>query len=79
MHGDHKYGPGYKHFDYVNASAPKGGTVRFSDGGTFDNLNPFILKGLAAAGASQFQYATSLDGRRPHAHQHGYRGETVRV
>ncbi|MBM3542360.1 MAG: ABC transporter substrate-binding protein, partial [Alphaproteobacteria bacterium] len=52
MHGDLKYGPSFKHFDYVNPAAPKGGTVRLSALGTFDNLNPYVLKGTAAAGIS---------------------------
>ena len=30
MHGDLKYGPDFKHFDYVNPDAPKGGTVRLA-------------------------------------------------
>ena len=50
LHGEPKYGPDYKHFDYVNPTAPKGGTVRLAEIGTFDSLNPFILKGVSAAG-----------------------------
>ena len=46
-----KYGPGFKHFDYVNPEAPKGGDVRLAAIGTFDSLNPFILKGVPAAGS----------------------------
>src|ERR1700722_10771858 len=42
-----KYPADYKHFDYVNPNAPKGGSARFGDVGTFDNLNPFILKGVS--------------------------------
>jgi microcin C transport system substrate-binding protein len=42
-----KYPPDFKHFDYVNPDAPKGGSVRFGDIGTFDNLNPFILRGVS--------------------------------
>lgn len=42
-----KYPVDYKHFDYVNPNAPKGGSARFGDVGTFDNLNPFILKGVS--------------------------------
>jgi microcin C transport system substrate-binding protein len=34
-----KYPPGFKHFDYVNARAPKAGTLRQSAIGTFDNFN----------------------------------------
>ena len=48
LFGDLKYGPDFTHFDYVNPEAPKGGTVRYSAIGTFDNLNPYILKGNAA-------------------------------
>jgi microcin C transport system substrate-binding protein len=50
LHGGLKYGPDFTHFDYVNPDAPKGGTVRQSAIGTFDSLNPFILKGQSAAG-----------------------------
>src|SRR5690348_4473582 len=53
LFGDIKYGPDFKHFDYVNPDAPKGGTVRYSAIGTFDNLNPFILKGSPAAGSGE--------------------------
>ncbi|HEV8016025.1 MAG TPA: extracellular solute-binding protein [Stellaceae bacterium] len=42
-----KYPADFKHFDYVNPDAPKGGSVRFGDVGTFDNLNPFILRGVS--------------------------------
>ena len=50
LHGGLKYGPAFTHFDYVNPDAPKGGTVRQSAIGTFDSLNPFILRGQSAAG-----------------------------
>jgi len=50
MHGEPKYGADFKHFDYVNPGAPKGGAVRLHAIGTFDNLNSFTLKGIPAAG-----------------------------
>lgn len=50
IYGDIKYGPNFKHFDYVNPDAPKGGFVKLASIGTFDSLNPFILKGVPAAG-----------------------------
>jgi microcin C transport system substrate-binding protein len=50
MHGEPKYGPGFTHFDYADPDAPKGGDVRLAAIGTFDNLNPYILKGVAAVG-----------------------------
>jgi microcin C transport system substrate-binding protein len=43
-----KYPTNFKHFDYVNADAPKGGTLRQAGFGSFDSLNPFINKGVAA-------------------------------
>jgi microcin C transport system substrate-binding protein len=43
--GDLKYGPEFEHFDYVNAGAPKGGEIKLSAVGSFDSINPFILKG----------------------------------
>ncbi len=53
MHGTPKYGPDFKHFDYVNPDAPKGGTVRLSAvGDTFDTFNPYTLKGVPAAAAT---------------------------
>ena len=43
---------GFSHFAYVNPNAPKGGTVRLAVQGTFDSLNPFIVKGNAANGSA---------------------------
>ncbi|SEI70647.1 microcin C transport system substrate-binding protein [Azotobacter beijerinckii] len=43
-----KYPPGFPHFDYVNPTAPQGGTLRQAGFGSFDSLNPFINKGVAA-------------------------------
>lgn len=50
IHGGPGYPANFAHFSYVDPNAPKGGTVRLSAFGTFDNLNPFILKGNPAAG-----------------------------
>ena len=50
MHGAPKYGPGFEHYDYVNPDAPKGGELRLAATGTFDSLNPFIIKGVRAVG-----------------------------
>ena len=52
LFGDLKYAAGFSHFEYVNPQAPKGGTVRYATVGSFDNLNPYILKGVFAAGSS---------------------------
>lgn len=50
MHGKAKYSADFTHFDYVNPDAPKGGLLRLSGAETFDNLNGFISKGVAASG-----------------------------
>ena len=43
-----KYAADFSHFDYANPDAPKGGTLREAGFGSFDSLNPFINKGVAA-------------------------------
>lgn len=50
LYGDFKYPPDFKHYDYVNPEAPKGGAMRLQSIGTFDTLNPFVIKGVPAAG-----------------------------
>ena len=57
--GSLKYGPDFRHFDYVNPDAPKAGRLRLWYNGNFDSLNPFILKGRWAAGSNPF----GVDGR----------------
>jgi microcin C transport system substrate-binding protein len=48
--GDLKYPVGFRHFEYVNADAPKGGTAREAASGTFDNFNGVVagVKGSLA-------------------------------
>ena len=54
MHGLPQLSADYQQFPYVNAEAPKGGTLRYGVFGTFDSLNPFIVKGAAARGIWDF-------------------------
>ena len=53
MHGIPKYSADFKHFDYVNFDAPKGGSIKLHQIGSFDTLNNFILKGSPAVNLSQ--------------------------
>jgi peptide/nickel transport system substrate-binding protein len=46
MQGEPALPADYTHFNYVNPDAPKGGSITYCVVGTFDNLNPFILKSL---------------------------------
>jgi ABC-type oligopeptide transport system substrate-binding subunit len=50
LYGEPKYGPHFTHFDFVNEKAPKGGTLRVKVTGSFDSLNPHIIKGLPGEG-----------------------------
>ncbi len=50
--GAPKYPADFKHYDYVNVQAPKGGTLNQVAVGTFDSLNPFVVQGVQAAGLS---------------------------
>ncbi|WP_136646160.1 extracellular solute-binding protein [Tabrizicola sp. YIM 78059] len=50
--GDLKLPADFTHLPYVNPDAPKGGELSQWAAGTFDSLNPFSAKGLAAAGSS---------------------------
>ena len=52
--GELKYPASFKHFDWTNPDAPKGGTVRLMAYGTFDTLNPYTLKGTAPSATSNF-------------------------
>ena len=40
--------PDFVSLPYANPDAPKGGRIVFGESGSFDSLNPFILKGNAA-------------------------------
>lgn len=61
LFGDLKYPAGFKQFDYVNADAPKGGAVRLTAFGTFDNFNTVVqsVKGSIAM-AIDFIYDTLM-------------------
>lgn len=51
LYGELNYPADFAHYDYVNPNAPKGGELVLHSLGTFDSLNPFILKGVTAASA----------------------------
>lgn len=48
--GEAKYGVGFRHFEYVNPDAPKGGTFRRAASGSYDSFNSFAVKGRSAIG-----------------------------
>lgn len=60
MHGDPALPRGFAHLPYVNPDAPKGGRLRLGELGTYDSLNPFILKGVAPNGIREYVYESLL-------------------
>ncbi len=50
--GELKYPADFKHLDYVNPDAPKGGEISQWYPGTFDSMNPYSVKGVPVARAS---------------------------
>lgn len=61
LFGPLKYGADFTHFDYVEPGAPKGGTFSRGFGGTFDSLNPFILKGVPPQDLDTLLFDSLLD------------------
>ncbi len=64
-HGIAMYGlpalpPDFVSLPYANPDAPKGGEIRFGESGTFDSMNPFIVKGQSATGVSLLTVETLL-------------------
>lgn len=82
LYGKAKHHGGFTHYQHVNSNAPKGGKVNFSAFGTFDSLNPFVVKGIPAAGLTPLYpslfYVTLMD-HSPHEpfSQYAYLAQTV--
>lgn len=62
MLGDPALPADFKSLPYANPDAPQGGTLKQAVTGTFDSVNPFIVKGNAATGPRTFVFE-SLMGR----------------
>jgi len=79
MHGEPKYGPAFRHFDYVNPDAPKGGDLRLAAEGSYDSFHPFIPRGTAAAGsATMFESLLVGSADEPFT-EYGLLAETIEV
>lgn len=80
MHGAPDPALPFDHLPYVNAEAPKGGRIKLGYPGSFDSLNPLIVKGSPAAGVRDFQIETLMarDLDQPFT-LHGLIAETIDV
>ncbi|MDF1630398.1 MAG: extracellular solute-binding protein [Alcanivoracaceae bacterium] len=79
MHGEPKYGAAFSHFDYVNANAPKGGTLRRHVIGTFDSFNPFIPQGNPATGTGYLYDTLTTPSQDEPFTQYGLLAKTIEL
>jgi microcin C transport system substrate-binding protein len=79
LFGELKYSPGFKHFDYVNPSAPKGGTARLGALGTFDNFNIAVsgVKGSISGGITLIYNQLMADALDEVSTEYGLLAEAV--
>ncbi len=54
MHGQPQLGTAFDHFPYSNPQAPKGGKITFGVVGTFDGLNPFVIRSFRTTARGLF-------------------------
>ena len=60
MHGRPALLPDFTHLSYVDPTAPKGGAIVLGELGSFDSLNPLIVKGIAVNGVREYVYESLL-------------------
>lgn len=74
MHGQPKYPANFTHFNYANPDAPKGGTFKHAtvSSSGFDSLNPFIVKGVAAAGMDYLRRGYIYDTLLVHSYDEAF-------
>lgn len=56
-----KYSNNFSNFDYAYPYAKKGGIIKLSAFGTFESLNPFLLKSLAPTGMNDLVFETLME------------------
>lgn len=60
MHGEPALPPDFKNLPYANPDAPQGGQLRQAITGSFDSVNPFIVKGTAGFGVRTYVFESLL-------------------
>ncbi len=60
MHGEPTLPPDFKSLPYANPDAPQGGQLRQAITGSFDSVNPFIVKGTAGFGVRTYVFESLL-------------------
>lgn len=60
MHGMPAHGPDFSHFSYVNPDAPQGGDLKLAATGSFDSMNPLIIKGVSGIGVREHVFESLM-------------------
>lgn len=60
MHGEPALPADFKSLPYANPDAPKGGAFRQAIAGSFDTVNPFIVKGQKAVSISTYVFESMM-------------------
>jgi microcin C transport system substrate-binding protein len=82
QYGEPKYPPGFKHFDYVNPDAPKGGALVLANPNrqtSFDKFNPFTLRGNAAPGMDFLFESLATGSSDEVATEYGLLADDIRI
>jgi microcin C transport system substrate-binding protein len=82
QYGEPKYPPDFKHFDYVNPDAPKGGTLVLANPDrltSFDKFNPFTLRGNPAPGISMLFESLTIGSSDEVASAYGLLADDINI
>ena len=82
QYGEPKYPLDFKHFDYVNPDAPKGGTLVMANPDrrtSFDKFNPFTMRGNAAPGIDMLFEALTIGSADEPASAYGLLADDIRI
>jgi microcin C transport system substrate-binding protein len=77
IHGEPGYPADARQLAYVDPAAPAGGHMRLGVQGTFDSLNPYILKGNKAAGIGQVFEALTMSTADEASSEYGVLAESI--
>jgi microcin C transport system substrate-binding protein len=82
QYGEPKYPPDFKHFDYVNPDAPKGGTLVLANPDrltSFDKFNPFTMRGNPAPGIGMLFETLTAGSSDEVASAYGLLADDIRI
>nr|WP_245621041.1 extracellular solute-binding protein [Paraburkholderia ferrariae] len=82
QYGEPKYPADFRHFDYVNPDAPRGGTLVLANPNrltSFDKFNPFTLRGNAAPGLGMIFESLTTGSMDEVASAYGLLADDIRI